>query len=74
MLSPFFPEANMTFYVYCGDRGWWNASGGYTSDFKQAKQFTEAEAIKFCHARYSKHDDTFQAMPIAEYLITQVRG
>lgn len=42
------------YYVYVFDRGWWGASGTYSSEVSKAMEMTHEQAVAFCKKRYSR--------------------
>lgn len=57
---------NQIYFVYVADRGWWARGGTYSSDYKNAMQFTQADAVKFCKNRYNGNLGDISAFPILE--------
>ncbi len=53
-----------TYLVYTAN-GWWGKAGNYVSEIKDAKPFTQSEAILFCKTRYNPHTGVV-AVPVAE--------
>jgi len=47
---------------------WFGQSGVYTSNVKEAKQVSEADAIKFCKSRF----ESGLCFPVPAYLIEAV--
>lgn len=59
------------YLVYIPERGWWTKASGYSSEIKDAKEFTHTEAIDFCKKRYNPVG-ALGGFPVAEADIAAV--